>query len=93
MREEAGNRRRELGQPKRKRMKLEENEPGKDQEEITQEQKYPKNPKIKIVSPKKRKVGRHKEKPTKRARTNNDMRRYITCKRWREQKEKRKEEN
>ena len=80
-------RRMEPGQPRRKKQKIEEESYKEDAEqpnEVEQEKR-----RIPPGTPTKRKVGREeKEKRTpKRRRQNGDMRRYISCKKWREEEE------
>jgi hypothetical protein len=43
------------------------------------------NQEAKTTSQKKRKDNRGTDKPAKKARPNYDIKRYITCKRWKEQ--------
>ena len=73
-------RRMDQGQPKRKKIRLEEEDKvtgGEDQRRNHQ--------KTQITSPKKRKENRGADKPAKKARPNYDIKRYITCRRWKEQ--------
>ena len=44
-----------------------------------------------MESPKKRKVGKEDRKPSKRARKNFGIKRYITCKKWRLEEKEREE--
>ena len=69
-------------------MRMEESDRKENPVKETREKNYPK---IKTGTPKKRKVGRVDENPTKRAGTNYDIKKYITCKRWKEQ-ERREED-
>jgi hypothetical protein len=75
-------RRREMGQPKRKKMRLEES----DQHEQRDDQEKRELP----TSPaSKRKVSTsEKGRSPKKRRANDTMRKYLTCKRWKEEEEK-----
>ena len=83
------NRRTETGQPKRKKKRT---EPGEDQhqlleEEGLEEKTMTEGPKITPASPKKRKMWKEDKKQSKRARHNYDIKKYISCKRWREEQD------
>ena len=70
------NRRKEPGQPKKKRMRLGEG--------VGEEMEVPKDDKNMTTTPKKRKVGLTEERQNKRARKIPNIRRYITCRKWKE---------
>jgi hypothetical protein len=73
-------RRRELGQPKKKKMRLDK--------ECAEEKKEEENREIRTTPPKKRKVASsEKMHPAKKRRENQMMRKYITCKKWNEERE------
>ena len=74
------NRRMEPGQPKKKKIRMEEGV----QEENNKEERTERY-RIEIESPKKRKVGKEDKKPAKRAIQNHNIKRYISCKKWREE--------
>ena len=86
------NRRMEPGQPSRKKRRTgpeDEEDRGQDEEERTQQEKG-----IPITSPpKKRKVNEEKERrrTPKKARHNHDIKKYITCKKWKKEKEEEEE--
>ena len=73
------NRRMELGQPKRKRMRM-----GEDiNKETGEDSKEDKIKTMKPVTPTKRKVTTNEKIRTpKKARKNHDIKQYISCKRW-----------
>jgi hypothetical protein len=90
----------EAGQPNRKRIGLdgdEENEGGNGHRQGKEKEGETKQPTKNMIAPgtpaKKRKVQEEKEKRTsKKARKNNDIKKHITCKRWKEEDETRKAE-
>ena len=84
------NRRMEQGQPSRKKMRMAEDKDPAD--DTTQDEpKQPEKKGIVIDTPQKRKVNKEeqgKKRTPKKARRNDDMRKYITCRRWREDEER-----
>ena len=48
-------------------------------------------PEIKVVSPKKRKVMTEEKRTPKKKRRNMDMKRYISCKKWKEEEKDRQQ--
>ena len=84
------NRRMEPGQPKRTKMIMEEGVQEKRKEE---EPKRTKNMQEITTTPKKRKVAKGEERQHKKARLNKDIKQYLTCKRWREEKEEEETRN
>ena len=79
------NRRMEPGQPKRKRRKVEGGEEDSNHHQEAEEEVRELRT-ISIRSPPKRKkeIEKREGRSPKKARKNQDMRRYITCKRWKE---------
>ena len=71
-----GNRRMDQGQPKRKKLRLDEDG------ETQNHSKRSSHPEVKTSTPKKRKDNKGTEEPAKKKRPNYDIKRYITCKRW-----------
>ena len=79
----AANRRMERGQPIQKKRRV---EAGLESENKGQKDKVDK-PMTIVESPNKRKVLKEDKKPSKKARKNMDIKRYITCKKWRIEEE------
>ena len=76
----------EQGQPKRKRRRVEGSEMVEAQEEDEAETIPTPNQTIRIETPKKRKDGgKGMDKPAKKTRYNMNIKRYISCKKWREE--------
>jgi hypothetical protein len=78
------NRRMEPGQPSKKRMRLDRE--GR-QEERTEKQ----DKEILTTTPAKRKGNQEKQRTPKRVRMNYNIRKYITCRRWRDEEEEKEE--
>ena len=81
----ANNRRMDPGQPAKKKGRVEVEEVGAEAED----QELPRRTLvIHTRSPEKRKVGAEDKKPSKKVRPNNDIKKYITCRKWRLEEEK-----
>ena len=88
-------RRREKEQPARKRRKVAPNNNTRAWSQVQQkevEEAHVERSEFRKETPKKRKVGREEKRSPKKQRKNLDIKRYISCKKWRQEDQERQQE-